>query len=124
MAKAPQEHVDKLRKWMQFNDNLMQIDPTYHKEWEEFKRDWFEDEDFKSMIEEIQDEEGNFNWEFYASYYQCQISHIHMRIIFGYEVLVQNVCDPELDYLDYNKEIKEMYAEIEKFKGVENEKQH
>lgn len=116
MAKAPQEHVDKLRKWMQFNDNLMQIDPTYHKEWQEFKKDWDEDEDFKSIIEELQTEEGNFNWEYYASYYQCEISHIYGRILWGYEVLVENACDPELDYLDYNKEIKNLEKENEELK--------
>lgn len=26
MAKAPQEHVDRLRRWMQFNDELCKID--------------------------------------------------------------------------------------------------
>jgi hypothetical protein len=31
-----------------------------------------------------------------------------MRIVFGYEVLVENVCDMELDYLDFNKELKKL----------------
>lgn len=122
MAKASQEHVDKLRKWMQFNDNLMQIDPLFGGEWEEFKKDWSEDEDFKAIIEEVQTEEGDFNWEYYASYYSCEISHIYGRILWGYETLVENVCDPELSYLDYKKEFKEMEAELEKLKGVQNEK--
>jgi hypothetical protein len=31
-----------------------------------------------------------------------------MRIIYGYEVLVENVCDPDLDYLEYKPEIKKL----------------
>ena len=38
MSKAPKEHVDRLRKWMQFNDELCKIDPTNGFEWEEFKK--------------------------------------------------------------------------------------
>ena len=108
MAKAPQEHVDKLRIWMRFNDVLMKIDPTYFREWLDFKRDWDEDEAYTEIILQIEDEEGNFSWELYASYYQENISHIWNRILFGFEVLLDNVCDPELDYLDFNKELKAM----------------
>ena len=114
MAKAPQEHVDQLRIWMQFNDELMKIDPTYFKEWEEFKNDWLEYENFNSIIEEIKTEDGSFSWEYYASYYQENISHIWSRILFGFEVLVDNVCDPELDYLDYKKELKQLMEDKEK----------
>jgi len=106
MAKAPQEHVDRLRKWMQFNDELCKIDPTYYKDWESFKEDWSEDKDFGPIIKHCEDDDG-FNWEYYMDYYQCEISHIHMRIILGFEVLIDNVCDPNLDYLDYKPEIKE-----------------
>jgi hypothetical protein len=34
-----------------------------------------------------------------------------MRVIIGYEVLVDNVCDPDLDYLDYKPEIKKLLEE-------------
>jgi hypothetical protein len=105
MAKAPQEHVDRLRKWLQFNDELCKIDPTNEFEWDEFKKDW--EDDFNQIIKHCEDEDG-FNWEYYMDYYQSDISHIHMRIIFGFEVLVDNVCDPELDYLDFNPELKKL----------------
>jgi ketol-acid reductoisomerase len=36
-----------------------------------------------------------------------------MRIIMGFEVLVDNACDPELDYLDFKKEIKELMEDSE-----------
>ena len=35
MAKAPQEHVDRLRTWMQFNDEFCKIDPTNQRELDE-----------------------------------------------------------------------------------------
>ena len=108
MAKAPQEHIDRLRKWMQFNDELCKIDPTYQREWYELKKDWEDDEDFKKIIQHCEDDGGAFNWEYYMDYYQSEISYIHSRIIFGFEVLIDNVCDAELDYLDYNKELKKL----------------
>jgi hypothetical protein len=108
MAKAPQEHVDKLRYWMQFNDELSKIDPTNIHQWETLKNDWSEDDDFGPIIKHCEDEDG-FNWEFYMDYYESNISHIHMRVIFGYEVLVDNVCNPDLDYLDFKPEIKKLF---------------
>lgn len=108
MSKAPQEHVDRLRKWMQFNDELCKVDPTHQREWYEFKKDWEDDEDFKKIIKHCEDDGGVFNWEYYMDYYQSEISYIHSRIIFGFEVLVENVCDAELDYLDFNKELKRL----------------
>ena len=65
-----------------------------------------DEEDFSRIIDYCGDEDG-FSYEYYFNYYQRYISHIHMRIIIGYEVLVHNCCDPELDYLEFNKEIKE-----------------
>jgi len=110
MAKAPKEHVDRLRTWMQFNDELCKIDPTNDNEWETLKEDWEEDEDFSKIIKHCEDDNG-FNYEYYFDYYQSNISYIHMRVIFGYEVLIDNVCDPELDYLDYKPELKKMFEE-------------
>ncbi len=112
MAKAPQEHVDRLRTWMQFNDELCKIDPTYSNDWKEFKEDWEDEDDFMKIIKHCEDDEG-FNWEYYMDYYQSNISYIHMRIIMGFEVLVDNACDPELDYLDFKKEIKELMEDSE-----------
>jgi hypothetical protein len=117
MAKAPEEHVDRLRTWMQFNDKLCEIDPTH--EWEEFKKDWEDDEDFLPIIKHCEDDKG-FNWEYYMDYYQSQISWIHMRVIFGYEVLVDNTCDPDLDYLDYRPELKKQFEFYAQHHGTPN----
>lgn len=123
MAKAPKEHVDRLRVWMQFNDLLMQIDPLYNREWMDFKMDWSEDEGYTNIIKELEDEEGNFSWEYYASYYQANISHVYNRILWGFEILVENVCDPELDYLDYNKELKDLLEKANKNQEHKENKQ-
>ena len=106
MSKAPKEHVDKLRTWLQFTDELSQIDPENSREWESFKEDWSEDEDFNLIIKHCEDNENRFIYEYYFDYYRSNISHIHMRVVFGYEVLVDNVCDPDLDYLEFKPEIK------------------
>jgi hypothetical protein len=108
MAKAPKEHVDKLRTWLQFTDELSQIEPENSREWEKFKEDWQEDEDFGSIIKHCEDDEGRFIYDYYFDYYRGNISHIHMRVVFGYEVLVDNVCDPDLDYLEFKPELKKL----------------
>ncbi len=105
MAKAPQKHVDRLRNFLQFTEELIKIDPTINTEWEKLKRDWEEDEDFTKIIEQCEDKYG-FKYEFYFDFFQSNISHIYGRILMGYEVLVENVCNPELDYLDYKDDIK------------------
>jgi hypothetical protein len=107
MAKAPQEHVDRLRTWMQFNDEFCKTDPTSEYEWEKFREDWEHHEDFVKIIEHCEDDKG-FNWDYYMDYYQRHISHIYGRVILGYEVLVDNVCDPDLDYLEFKPEIKQL----------------
>ena len=107
MAKAPQEHVERLIRWMQFNDELSQFNPLNKFEWNVFIEDWGDDKRFQPIIHHCVDDYG-FNWEYYWDYYQREIAHIHMRILFGYEILVDNVCDPDLDYLDYNKELKDL----------------
>ena len=108
MSKAPKEHVDKLRTWLQFTDELTSIDPENEREWQRFKDDWSEDEDFDPIIKHCEDEDGRFVYSYYFDYFQSHISHIHMRVVFGYEVLVDNVCDPNLDYLEFKPEIKSL----------------
>ncbi len=108
IAKAPKEHRDKLMTWLQFTDELSRIDPENYSEWERFKVDYEEDEYFGPIIKHCEDNERRFVYEYYFDYYRSNISHIHMRIIMGYEVLVDNVCDPDLDYLDFKPELKKL----------------
>lgn len=112
ISKAPQHHVDRLRAWMQFNDLISEIEPTNELSWIDFKEKYGEDEDFSNIIQKC-DYRGVFDTEKYFEYYSTNISSIHGRIIMGYEVLVENACDPELNYLDYNKEIKDALQAFE-----------
>ena len=105
MAKAPQDHINRLRVWLQFNNELCKIDPLLQREWEEFKKDWEDEEDFQKIITHCKDGE-KFNYDYYWDYYNRNISYIFGRIIMGYEVLVENVCDPTLDYLEFKPELK------------------
>ena len=108
LAKAKEKDVDKLRLWLQFNDALCEIDTENEIEWRAFKRDWDEDEEFTPIITAC-DEEDYFSAEGYFNYYKRHVSHVHGRITLGYSTLVENCCDPDLDYLDFNKKIKEAF---------------
>jgi len=113
MAKAPKEHIDQLRIWLQFNQELCKINPLNEFEWSEFKKDWEEEDGFKEIIKHCKDGE-NFNYDYYWDYFERHISHIFGRIIMGYEVLIENVCDPELHYLEYKPEIKTLIEQHNK----------
>jgi len=106
LAKAKDKDVDTLRIWLRFNDELCKIDIDNEIEWRAFKLDWMDDEDFSPIITACDDEDF-FSMERYFAYYNRFITYIHGRITLGYTTLVENCCDPELDYLDFNKEIKE-----------------
>jgi hypothetical protein len=105
LAKSSQEDIDKLRNWLQFNDELSKIDPSNSFAWENFKDDWNEDKDFSPIIKKIQVGE-EFDTEAYFDYYHNYISHIHSRIVLGYETLVNSVCDPNKSYLTFNESIE------------------
>jgi hypothetical protein len=121
MAKAQQKHVDKLRNFLQFTKELCKIDPTNSREWKTLKQDWEDDEDFTEIIKDCESREG-FDYDYYFNYFKSNISHIYGRILMGYEVLVENACNPELDYLDYNDDIKKGLELLEKTE--ENERQN
>jgi hypothetical protein len=121
MAKASQKHVDKLRNFLQVTELLCKIDPTNNREWEKFKEDWEHDEDYTEIIKDCESRE-EFVYEYYFNYFIRNISHIYGRILMGYEVLVENACNPELDYLDYNDDIKKGLELLEKTE--ENERQN
>lgn len=44
------------------------------------------------------------------------------RIVMDAEVLIDNACDPNLDYLEFKPEIMEAINEYNEKRGIENEK--
>ena len=105
IAKATQKDIDKLRIWLQFNDELSKIDPSNVFAWQNFKDDWNEDEDFSPIIKQIESGD-DFDTEAYFDFHFNYISHIHSRIVLGYETLVNSVCDPNKSYLTFNESIE------------------
>jgi hypothetical protein len=105
LAKATQKDIDKLRIWLQFNDELSKIDPSNVFAWQNFKDDWNEDEDFSPIIKQIESGD-DFDTEAYFDFHFNYISHIHSRIVLGYETLVNSVCDPNKSYLTFNESIE------------------
>lgn len=123
MAKAPKEHIDRLRTWMQFTDELSQIDTDSQREWRSFIEDWKDEQDFMKIIKHCTDENDCFSAEYYFDYFRSHISHIYMRIIFGFDILLENCCNPKLDYLDFNKDISQGLDLLEKKRKIRNKKQ-
>jgi len=78
MAKAPQSDIDAVRQFLQTLE--------------------------EKMIYEETSDEVLVHW--LAQAYP-EIDGLWDRILFGYETLVANVCDPSLTYLDYKPEIKQ-----------------
>lgn len=81
MAKAPQADLDAVR---QFLDAL------------------------QTNVEDDVDEETLGRWVRNA---YPEIEGIWERILFGYETLVANACDPTLTYLDWKPEIKQLMTQ-------------
>ena len=105
VSKAKQEHIDKVRSFLQLTEQLSKIDTQSSYEWKKLKEDWEGDDDFISIIKKIEDENG-FNVELYFDYFRYNISHLYHRILMGFEVLLDNCCNPEVDFLDFNDDIK------------------
>ncbi len=105
VSKASQKSIDKLRAFLQLTEQISKIDIDYKADWKDLKNDWEDDEDFSTIIKEIEDENG-FNPQLYFDYFKSDISHLYGRILFGFETLIDNCCNPDVDYLDFNDDIK------------------
>jgi len=44
---------------------------------------------------------------FCHSHFPSRCGHHYQRILFGYDTLIENACDPTLSYLDWKPEIKD-----------------
>jgi len=108
MAKASKEDVRRLNVFLRFMDEIGNNEPkTVIEDWGE------DDEDFGPIIKHCLNDKDEFEYDYFMDYYRTHISHIHMRILMGFEVLVDNCCDPDKDYLDWKPEIKELLEKEE-----------
>lgn len=124
VAKADSKEFDKVYDFINVMDEL--FDNKFFSN-EECWREWNDDDEDKKLLlkieKDLKETEGSDIWgevdnrlilyEFIrlkwkkANYYGS-----FQRIVTDADVLIDNVCDPDLDYLEYKPEIKQA---IEKF---------
>ena len=77
---------------------------------------------FFDELEEINHESDDIEklGEFIYSWLQSPNFSIE-RVLMGYQVLIDNACDPSLDYLDFKPEIKDAINAFEKTKQLNYE---
>ena len=129
VAKADNEEFDKVYKFINVMDNLLD-----NRSWYADEDDWKNwDDDDQDKIEllkiekEVKETDGGI-WgdvdnrlvlfEFIKKKWrEVNYSGSFQRIVTNAEVLIDNVCDPNLDYLEYKPEIKEAIDKYEQEKS-------
>ena len=121
VAKADQEEFDKVYNFINVMEALFD-DRGWHSHEEDW-RDWDDEDPDKQLLLEIEKEvkesDGENIWdgvdnrlilyEFIKRKWQsANYSGSFGRIVCNADVLIDNVCDPELDYLEYKPDIKEV----------------
>lgn len=114
MATAPKEHIALLMKFMQFTEQVSEIDIESKEDWQYLKQQYEDEPAFVKMFKHCENDFGMFSSEFYFDYFQNEISHIYMRIIIGYEILFDNCCNPNADTLEFNEQIQKAFEALEK----------
>lgn len=127
MAKAGPEEFERTRGFVRVMEALFESRSFFSNEedWRELDDD---DEDKKMLLEiekEVKEEDGT-DWNGDADnrlilyefikrkWRQANFSGSFGRIIMDAEVLIDNACDPDLDYLEFKPEIKAAMEEYEK----------
>lgn len=131
VAKADSKEFDKVYNFINIMDSL--FDNKYWLDSEEDWRNWDdEDEDKKLLLEiekELKESESLDIWgdidnrlilfEFIKrKWRETNYSGSFQRIVTDADVLIDNVCDPNLDYLEYKPEIKEAIDKYEQEKSL------
>jgi hypothetical protein len=81
-ARARPEQVQRVREWFQELEEVLDADKDYH-------------------------EVGHWLLSTYP-----RVDNEWERILFGYETIVENACDPTLSYLDFKPEIKAAMRQV------------
>lgn len=131
VAKAESEEFDKVYNFINIMETLFDTDGFWSHE--ESWRDWDDDDPDKQLLLEIEKEvkesDGEDIWdgvdnrlilyEFIKRKWQsANYCGSFGRIVCDANILIDNVCDPNLDYLEYKPDIKEA---LEKYKKEQNE---
>lgn len=130
VAKAEKEEFDKVYDFINIMDEF--FDSRFFSHEEEW-RNWDDDDPDKKLLlkieEEIRESDGADIWDgvdnrlilyefIKRKWNEVNCCGSFQRIVTNAEVLIDNACDPELDYLEFNKEITQA---LEKYKKGNNE---
>lgn len=131
VAKADKEEFDKVYNFINVMDSL--FDSRFWSHEEEW-RDWSDDDPDKQLLLKIEAEVKESDGECVLEgvdnrlilYYfikmkwrEANYCGSFQRIVTDAEVLIDNVCDPDIDYLEYKPEIKEAIEKYEQEKTTE-----
>lgn len=105
MAKATKSDIENLYLLKNTLENVIKYDAINKEGFSHFE------EDEKKKINQIFHDGEIEPWNLLHFLYGLTFG-FH-RVVMGFEVLVENACDQELDYLDYNSTIKEHFAVLE-----------
>ena len=126
VAKADEKEFDKVYDFINVMDDL--FDSRFFSHEEEW-RNWDDDDEDKKLLLEIEEEvketDGEDVWggvdnrlilyEFIKrKWKKVNWGGSFQRIVTDAEVLIENTCDPNLDYLEFNPEIREAMEEYNK----------
>lgn len=129
MAKANPEEFERTMKFVNIMEALFESNPYSLMESETSWREWDDDDEDKQLLLEIEKEvleEDGDCWDgrpdnrlvlfefIKRKWKESNHSGSFGRIIMDAEVLIDNACDPELDYLEWKPEIKEALEKYEK----------
>lgn len=129
VAKAEKEEFDKVYDFINVMDDL--FDSRFFSHEEEW-RNWDDDDEDKKLLleieEEIKETDGEDIWgvdnrlilyEFIKrKWKKANWYGSFQRIVTDADVLIENACDPDLDYLEFKPEIKEA---LEKYNNEQDE---
>jgi len=126
VAKADEKEFDKVYDFINVMDDL--FDSRFFSHEEEW-RNWDDDDEDKKLLleieEEIKETDGEDVWgdvdnrlvlyEFIKRKWKnANWCGSFQRIVTDAEVLIENACDPDLDYLEFKPEIREAMEEYDK----------
>lgn len=129
MAKANPEEFERTMKFVNIMEALFESNPYSLMESETSWREWDDDDEDKQLLLEIEKEvleEDGDCWDgrpdnrlvlfefIKRKWKEANYSGSFGRIIMDAEVLIDNACDPDLDYLEWKPEIKEALEKYEK----------
>lgn len=119
VAKATSDEFDKVYNFINIMDSL--FDNKYWLDSEEDWRNWDDEDEDKKLLLEIEKELKSYGdednrlilYEFIKKKWrETNYSGSFQRIVTDADVLIDNVCDPNVSYLEFKPELKEA---IEKY---------